>query len=84
MSMLVVNTARTRDLCNNRCVLMEKLNKPYNPQSTEDRIYKLWEDSGFFNPDECIKAGVAGAGLPVGKKPRPAKRAHHRDAGFEP
>jgi len=28
-----------------------KLLKPYDPSSTEDRIYKLWEDSGFFNPD---------------------------------
>ena len=24
---------------------------PYNPEETENRIYKLWEDSGFFNPD---------------------------------
>lgn len=29
----------------------EKLNKPYEPALTEGRIYKLWEDSGFFNPD---------------------------------
>ncbi|MEI6280859.1 MAG: valine--tRNA ligase [bacterium] len=29
----------------------EKLLKPYDPKTTEDRIYKLWEDSGFFNPD---------------------------------
>jgi valyl-tRNA synthetase len=32
--------------------LREKLTKPYNPKETEDRIYKLWEDSGFFNPDK--------------------------------
>lgn len=30
---------------------------PYNPNETEDKIYKLWEDSGLFNPDECIKQG---------------------------
>ncbi len=30
----------------------EKLKKPYNPKETEERIYKLWEDSGFFNPDK--------------------------------
>lgn len=24
---------------------------PYDPKNTEDRIYKLWEDSGYFNPD---------------------------------
>ncbi len=26
--------------------------KPYNPKETESRIYKLWEESGFFNPDK--------------------------------
>ena len=29
-----------------------RLLKPYNPKETEERIYKLWEDSGFFNPDK--------------------------------
>ena len=29
----------------------EKLLKPYNPKATESKIYKLWEESGFFNPD---------------------------------
>ena len=36
-----------------------KLLKPYNPSETEDRIYKIWEDSGFFNPDVCIEKGIA-------------------------
>ena len=35
----------------------EKLTKPYDPASTEARIYKLWEESGFFNPDVCIEKG---------------------------
>lgn len=35
-----------------------KLLNPYNPKETEDRIYKLWEESGFFNPDVCIQKGV--------------------------
>jgi valyl-tRNA synthetase len=35
-----------------------KLLKPYDPASTEDRIYKTWEDSGFFNPDICIEKGI--------------------------
>lgn len=35
-----------------------KLLSPYNPQETEDKIYKLWEESGFFNPDICIEKGV--------------------------
>ena len=38
----------------------EKLLKPYDPKNTEDRIYKLWEESGFFTPDTL----PAQAGLP--------------------
>ena len=29
----------------------EKLTKPYQPAETEARIYKLWEDSGYFAPE---------------------------------
>ncbi|MEO8637569.1 MAG: valine--tRNA ligase [Candidatus Taylorbacteria bacterium] len=32
-------------------MIPEKLLKPYDPKETESRIYKLWEESGFFNPD---------------------------------
>jgi valyl-tRNA synthetase len=35
-----------------------KFLKPYDPKETEDRIYKLWEDSGFFNPDICVEKGA--------------------------
>ncbi len=35
-----------------------KFLKPYDPASTEDRIYKLWEESGFFNPDTSVKKGL--------------------------
>lgn len=39
-----------------RCAIIqrrmdEKFLKPYNPALTESRIYRLWEESGFFNPD---------------------------------
>lgn len=37
---------------------MEEFKKPYNPNEHEDAIYKKWEESGFFNPDVCIKKGV--------------------------
>lgn len=36
----------------------EKFLKPYNPQETENKIYEKWEKSGFFNPENCIKAGI--------------------------
>ncbi len=29
----------------------DKFLKPYNASETEDKIYKIWQDSGFFNPD---------------------------------
>lgn len=37
----------------------EKFKKPYDPQATEGRLYRAWEESGLFNPDECVKQGVA-------------------------
>ncbi|HPS21336.1 MAG TPA: valine--tRNA ligase [Candidatus Paceibacterota bacterium] len=36
----------------------DKFLKPYSPQETEDKIYKLWEESGFFNPDVCVEKKV--------------------------
>lgn len=30
----------------------DKFTKPYNPAEVENRIYKLWEESGYFNPDK--------------------------------
>jgi len=36
----------------------EKFLKPYDPKENEDKIYKLWKESGFFNPDICIKKGI--------------------------
>ena len=32
-----------------------ELSKTYNPKETEERIYKLWEGSGYFNPDNLPK-----------------------------
>ena len=36
----------------------EKLLKPYEPANTESRIYSMWEESGFFNPDVCAEKGI--------------------------
>jgi valyl-tRNA synthetase len=30
---------------------MKELSKNYQPQESEDEIYKRWEESGYFNPD---------------------------------
>ncbi|MBI2055538.1 MAG: hypothetical protein HYT42_01455 [Candidatus Sungbacteria bacterium] len=43
-------------------------NGAYDPKKVEDRIYRLWEGSGFFNPDKL-------PGL------RPPKRATAREGG---
>lgn len=32
--------------------------QPYSPKDTEDATYKMWEDSGYFNPDVCVEKGV--------------------------
>ena len=34
------------------------LNKPYNPSEVESHIYKMWEDSGYFNPDNLPKQNI--------------------------
>ena len=39
----------------------EKFLQAYSAKNTEDRISQLWEDSGFYNPDEMIKAGLTKA-----------------------
>lgn len=31
--------------------MINELPKTYNPKEVEDKIYKLWEESGYFNPD---------------------------------
>ncbi len=33
----------------------EKFDKPYNPKEIEEKIYRLWEQSGYFNPDNLPK-----------------------------
>jgi valyl-tRNA synthetase len=32
-----------------------ELSPQYNPKETEDKIYRLWEESGFFDPDKLPK-----------------------------
>ncbi len=34
--------------------MKKEMEKVYNPQICEDEIYKKWEDSGFFNPDNLV------------------------------
>jgi len=43
----------------------EKFLKPYNPAETEERIYRAWEESGFFNPDTCVLKGISKADAPA-------------------
>jgi valyl-tRNA synthetase len=33
----------------------------YDPAEVEPKIYKQWEDSGYFDPDVCIEKGVTAA-----------------------
>jgi len=45
-----------------------ELPKTYNPEEVEDKIYKLWEKSGFFNPDNLPLQQVQGKPVPRTKK----------------
>ena len=37
---------------------------PYSPKDNEDRLYEKWNESGFFNPDNCEKNGISSSELP--------------------
>lgn len=37
---------------------MKELPKAYNPQGTEETIYRTWEKSRFFDPDVCVEKGI--------------------------
>ena len=39
---------------------LDKFDKPYNPKEVEDKIYRLWEKSEFFNPDKLPESKVKG------------------------
>ncbi len=43
----------------------DKFLKPYDAQATEGAIYQKWLDSGFFNPDICIKKGITSPDAPA-------------------
>ena len=32
--------------------MSEQLSKIYEPNLVEEKIYQIWENSGFFNPDK--------------------------------
>jgi valyl-tRNA synthetase len=42
----------------------EKFLKPYDPAGTEARLYKDWEQSGYFNPDNLPAELTEGNGKP--------------------
>src|SRR2546429_350236 len=43
----------------------ERLLKPWNAKEHEDDIYKAWEESGLFSPDECVKQGFTNSNAPT-------------------
>ena len=42
-----------------------EMQKQYNHEENEDKIYELWEKSGYFNPDNAIKDGVIDPDAPT-------------------
>lgn len=41
-----------------------ELSKVYEPKKFEDQISKSWEESGFYNPDECVAGGTTSPKAP--------------------
>src|SRR6056297_3517413 len=33
--------------------------KPFDPKAHENKLYQMWEESGYFNPDVCFEKGIA-------------------------
>jgi len=44
--------------------MSDPLDSRYDSKELEEKIYKTWEESGYFNPDKCIEDGVANAQKP--------------------
>ncbi|MEK7629716.1 MAG: valine--tRNA ligase [Patescibacteria group bacterium] len=44
---------------------MDELNKPYNPKDHEDKLYKEWEEAGYFNPDNFPVSQDTGSKIQV-------------------
>lgn len=44
---------------------MHELEKTYESKKYEDKIYKVWEDSGLFSPDVCFEKRVAKKDAPT-------------------
>lgn len=40
------------------------LDKPYDPATTEDKLYTAWNDAGYFNPDTLIEKGLTDKSAP--------------------
>jgi valyl-tRNA synthetase len=34
---------------------------PFDAKAHEEKLYQMWEESGYFNPDTCVKKGVTEA-----------------------
>jgi valyl-tRNA synthetase len=43
---------------------MTELSKTYNPKEHEERLYKWWEEQGYFRPEKQVELGLASADGP--------------------
>ncbi len=39
--------------------MTDKLSKTYNPQEHEQRLYRWWEEQGYFRPEKQVELGLA-------------------------
>ncbi len=48
--------------------MLKQFDKPYNSKEVEDKIYRLWEKSGFFNPDRLPPVSAEQCGTNAEKR----------------
>jgi len=44
--------------------MTDKLSRIYNPREIEERIYRWWEEQGYFRPETLVEKGLASADGP--------------------
>ena len=44
--------------------MTDKLSKTYNPAEHEERLYRWWEERGFFRPEKQVELGLVAPGGP--------------------
>ncbi|MEN8253565.1 MAG: valine--tRNA ligase [Patescibacteria group bacterium] len=59
------------------------MDKRYDHNSTEDKIYKLWEKSGFFNPDNLLRKKTTNNKQQITNNSKSTKRGAQKSKNWD-